>query len=32
LVCNHTSSQHPWFLAASSEPESPYRDYYIDIE
>ena len=29
LVCNHTSSQHPWFLAASSDPESPYRDYYI---
>lgn len=29
LVLNHTSSQHPWFLAAKDDPASPYRDYYI---
>lgn len=29
LVLHHTSNLHPWFLAASSEPENPYRDYYI---
>lgn len=29
LVLNHTSSQHPWFQEALSNPESPYRDYYI---
>ncbi len=28
LVLNHTSSQHPWFLA-SQDPASPYRDWYI---
>ena len=27
LVVNHSSSQHPWFLA-SKDPASPYRDYY----
>lgn len=26
---NHTSSEHPWFLDAISDPESPYRDWYI---
>ncbi|MDN0076485.1 alpha-glucosidase [Crenobacter sp. SG2303] len=29
LVVNHTSDEHPWFLAAKSSPNSPYRDYYI---
>jgi maltose alpha-D-glucosyltransferase/alpha-amylase len=29
LVVNHTSDQHPWFKAARSDPNSPYRDWYI---
>jgi maltose alpha-D-glucosyltransferase / alpha-amylase len=29
LVINHTSDRHPWFLAARSDPSSPYRDYYL---
>lgn len=29
LVMNHTSSEHPWFQAARSDPDSPYRDYYV---
>jgi len=29
LVCNHTSSQHPWFLSARKGPEGEYRDFYI---
>jgi maltose alpha-D-glucosyltransferase / alpha-amylase len=29
LVMNHTSDQHPWFQAARSDPDSPYRDYYV---
>ena len=29
LVVNHTSSEHPWFKSAISDPKSPYRDYYI---
>jgi len=29
LVLNHTSSQHPWFKNANSDPNSPYRDYYV---
>jgi glycosidase len=29
LVLNHTSSQHPWFKNANSDPTSPYRDYYV---
>ena len=28
LVVNHTSSQHPWFLSAMHDKESPYREYY----
>lgn len=28
LVINHTSDQHPWFVA-SRDPQSPYRDYYF---
>ncbi|MDX1412582.1 MAG: maltose alpha-D-glucosyltransferase [Candidatus Promineifilaceae bacterium] len=29
LVMNHTSDQHPWFQSARSNPDSPYRDYYV---
>jgi maltose alpha-D-glucosyltransferase/alpha-amylase len=29
LVMNHTSDQHPWFQASRSDPNSPYRDYYV---
>jgi maltose alpha-D-glucosyltransferase/alpha-amylase len=29
LVVNHTSDQHPWFRSARSDPESPYRDWYV---
>ncbi len=29
LVLNHTSDQHPWFQAARSNRQSPYRDYYV---
>ena len=29
LMLNHTSNQHPWFQAASSDPNSNYRDWFI---
>jgi maltose alpha-D-glucosyltransferase/alpha-amylase len=29
LVVNHTSDQHPWFKAARSSKDSPYRDWYV---
>ena len=29
LVINHTSSKNPWFVNANSNPDSPYRDWYI---
>lgn len=29
LVVNHTSDQHPWFKSARSDPQSPYRDWYV---
>jgi len=29
LVMNHSSDQHPWFQAARSDPNSPFRDYYV---
>jgi glycosidase len=29
LVLNHTSSQHPWFLDANSNPQSKYRDFFV---
>jgi maltose alpha-D-glucosyltransferase/alpha-amylase len=29
LVVNHTSDEHPWFQSARSDPESPYRDWYV---
>lgn len=28
LVANHTSTQHPWFIEASTNPNSHKRDYY----
>lgn len=32
LVMNHTSDQHPWFQSARSDPDSPYRDFYVWCE
>ena len=29
LVLNHSSDQHPWFLSARADRNSPYHDYYI---
>ena len=29
LVVNHTSDEHKWFIEASKDKNSPYRDYYI---
>lgn len=29
IVVNHTSTEHPWFVAARSSKDNPYRDYYI---
>jgi oligo-1,6-glucosidase len=29
LVVNHTSDEHPWFVAARASKDNPYRDYYI---
>jgi maltose alpha-D-glucosyltransferase / alpha-amylase len=29
LVMNHTSSEHPWFQEARSDPSSPKRDWYV---
>jgi trehalose synthase len=29
LVVNHTSTEHYWFQAARSDPESPFRDFYV---
>ncbi len=29
LVVNHTSSEHPWFLSARSDPKSPFRNWYV---
>jgi len=29
LVVNHTSSEHPWFQAARSDPGSRFRDWYV---
>ena len=29
LVMNHTSDQHPWFQASRSDPDSPFRDFYV---
>lgn len=32
LPINNTSSQHPWFTEAASNPDSPYRDWFIWAE
>src|SRR5918992_3906305 len=29
LVMNHTSDQHPWFQAARSSRDNPYRNWYV---
>ncbi len=29
FIPNHTSDQHPWFLASRSEREHPNRDWYV---
>jgi maltose alpha-D-glucosyltransferase/alpha-amylase len=29
LVVSHTSIDHPWFQAARSDPNSPYRSWYV---
>ncbi|MDD3999508.1 MAG: alpha-glucosidase [Bacilli bacterium] len=29
LVVNHTSDEHPWFLEAKKDVNSPYHDYYL---
>ncbi len=29
LVMNHTSDQHPWFLASRSDPDGPFGDFYL---
>lgn len=29
LVVNHTSDEHPWFVAARQSRENPYYDYYL---
>ena len=29
LVVNHTSDQHPWFVAAKSSRDDPYRHWYV---
>jgi len=29
LVLNHTSDQHPWFMAARANPYSIFRNYYV---
>jgi maltose alpha-D-glucosyltransferase/alpha-amylase len=29
LVVNHTSDEHPWFVQARENPDSPFRDWYV---
>jgi alpha-glucosidase len=29
MVLNHTSDQHPWFVAAASSRDSPRHDFYV---
>ncbi|MFU8793555.1 MAG: alpha-amylase family glycosyl hydrolase [Acholeplasmataceae bacterium] len=29
LVINHSSSQHPWFINATTGPAASYRDFYV---
>src|SRR5687767_2908941 len=32
MVLNHSSSRHPWFVDASNNVNSSYRDYYVWTE
>jgi alpha-glucosidase len=32
LVLNHTSDQHPWFLASKSSRDNPRADWYIWVD
>jgi len=32
MVLNHSSSRNPWFIDASKNINSPYRDYYVWTE
>ena len=32
LVVSHTSTDHPWFQSARSDPKSPYREWYVWTE
>ncbi|MBB1514803.1 alpha-amylase family protein [Tessaracoccus sp. MC1679] len=29
LIVNHTSDQHPWFVASRRSTTNPFRDYYV---
>jgi maltose alpha-D-glucosyltransferase / alpha-amylase len=29
LVVSHSSNEHPWFQSARSDPQSPYREWYV---
>jgi glycosidase len=29
IVANHTSDQHPWFIAASKDRNNPFRQFYV---
>lgn len=29
MVCNHLSNEHPIFLEAKNDPDSPYRDWFF---
>src|SRR4051812_8733677 len=29
LVMNHTSDEHPWFIASKASRQGPYADYYL---
>ncbi|MDT7706904.1 MAG: maltose alpha-D-glucosyltransferase / alpha-amylase [Pseudonocardiales bacterium] len=29
FVVNHTSDQHPWFVSARTDRNSPFRDWYV---
>jgi alpha-glucosidase len=29
MVMNHTSSEHPWFIASRSSHDNPYRNWYV---
>lgn len=29
LVLNHTSDQHPWFIASKESEQNPYHDWYL---